>query len=124
MKRPAKRKTSHKTADVGGLNSTTGEKLADRITTAPLRVDEKAAQARIDAWLAELTAEEAKELRSLFAVKPTVNALIESFAESSPYLWELASRAPKRLLRLLNSDPDQHLITLLNQHSQHRVHQG
>jgi [glutamine synthetase] adenylyltransferase / [glutamine synthetase]-adenylyl-L-tyrosine phosphorylase len=117
MKRPAKRKTSHKTADVGGLNSTTGEKLADRITTAPLRVDEKAAQARIDAWLAELTAEEAKELRSLFAVKPTVNALIESFAESSPYLWELASRAPKRLLRLLNSDPDQHLITLLNQHS-------
>jgi [glutamine synthetase] adenylyltransferase / [glutamine synthetase]-adenylyl-L-tyrosine phosphorylase len=117
MKRPAKRKASQKTADVGGLNSTTSEKLADRITTAPLRVDEKAAQVRIDAWLSELTAEEAKELRSLFAVKPTVNALIESFAGSSPYLWELASRYPKRLLRLLNSDPDQHLIALLNQHS-------
>jgi [glutamine synthetase] adenylyltransferase / [glutamine synthetase]-adenylyl-L-tyrosine phosphorylase len=117
MKRPAKRKTSHKTADVGGLNSATNEKLADRITTAPLRVDGKAAQARIDAWLSEVAAAEAKELRSLFAVKPTVDALIESFAESSPYLWELASRDPKRLLRLLNSDPDQHLIALLNQHS-------
>src|SRR5262245_66031092 len=116
MKRPAKRRTSRKTAVVGGLNSTS-EKLADRITTAPLRVNEKAAQARIGVWLAELTAEEEKELRGLFAVKPTVKALIESFAESSPYLWELASRDPKRLLRLLNSDPDQHLTALLNQHS-------
>ena len=123
MKRPAKRKTPHKTAVVGGLNSTS-DKLADRITTAPLRVDEKVARARIGAWLAELTVEEAKELRSLFAAKPTVKALIESFAESSPYLWELASREPKRLLRLLNSDPDQRLVALLNQHSRNIASSG
>lgn len=120
MKRPAKRKiSSHKptVGRAGGGPNTTSEKLADLITTAPLLVDEKAAQARIGAWLSELTAEEAKGLRSLFIAKPTVNALIESFSESSPYLWELVSRDPKRLLRLLNSDPDQHLIALLNQHS-------
>src|SRR6185436_2622353 len=47
---------------------------------------------------------------------PTLATLIESLSESSPYLWDLASREPERLLRLLNADPDRHLADLLAGH--------
>ena len=60
-----------------------------------------------------MPAAEAKPLKALLAAHPTVNTLLESLAESSPYLWELASRDPQRLLRLLGCDPDRHLAALL-----------
>ena len=44
---------------------------------------------------------------------PNVDTLLQSLAESSPYLWELASGDPARLLRLLTADPDSHLAALL-----------
>jgi len=81
---------------------------------APRLIDRKKAQARVSDWLGELSSAEAKPLSALFAAKSTLAALMGSLSESSPYLWELVSRDPKRLLRLLNSDPDQHLIALLN----------
>src|SRR6185437_7456883 len=33
-----------------------------------------------------------------------------------PYLWDLTSREPERLLRLLKADPDVHLAALLADH--------
>ncbi len=90
-----------------------GVTLAERIVTAPHLVEPKAARARVAEWLAGLQAAEAKPLKALFAAHPTVNTLLESLAESSPYLWELASREPERLLRLLGADPDRHLAALL-----------
>src|SRR5690606_1813649 len=38
-------------------------------------------------------------------------------AESSPYLWDLASREPARLHRLLNAEPERHLDDLLGSHA-------
>ena len=55
-------------------------------------------------------------MNGLLAAHPTVKTLLESVSESSPYLWELASREPDRLLGLLQSDPDAHLAALLAEH--------
>ncbi len=90
-----------------------GATLAERIVTAPHLVDAKAARARIAEWLDGLQAAEAKRLKALLAAHPTVNTLLESLTENSPFLWELASREPDRLLRLLGCDPDRHLSALL-----------
>src|SRR6185437_2808898 len=90
--------------------------LAERIVTAPRLGDAKAARARIAEWLATLPAAAAKPLKALLSKRPVVATLIEALGESSPYLWDLASREPERLLRLLNSNPDKHLTTLLCDH--------
>ena len=60
-----------------------------------------------------LSRREAAPLKALLAAHPTLQTLLASLAESSPYLWDLASREPDRLLRLLNADPDRHLAGLL-----------
>lgn len=90
--------------------------LAERVATAPQLVDAGAARARVADWLSGIGDAEAAPLRELFAAHPTVNTLVESLAESSPYLWDLASREPGRLNRLLNADPDRHLAGLLAAH--------
>ena len=89
-----------------------GAILAERIAIAPKFIDSKAARARLADWLSELNSAE-KPLKTLLAKNPTVRALLESLAESSPFLWDLASRDPKRLLRLLQTDPDRHLASSL-----------
>jgi len=85
--------------------------LAARIVTAPQLVDADAAQARLAEWLAGLNP--AAPLETLLAAHPTLQTLLASLAESSPYLWDLATREPDRLLRLLHANPDRHLAGLL-----------
>jgi glutamate-ammonia-ligase adenylyltransferase len=90
-----------------------GVTLAERIVAAPYLVEPEAARARLSEWLAGLPGQQTKSLKALLATHPTVNTLLESLAESSPFLWELVSRNPDRLLRLLGADPDRHLAALL-----------
>ncbi len=121
MTPPAKRKPVRKKvvrkpaagAKALAPHPSSGVTLAERIVTAPRLVEPKAARARMAEWLAGLQVAKAKPLKALFAAHPTVNTLLESLAESSPYLWELVSRDPERLLRLLGADPDRHLAALL-----------
>ena len=87
--------------------------LAALISTAPQLIDPKAARRRVGGWLAGLPADEGKPLKALLAAHPNLNTLTESLAESSPYLWDLTSLEPMRFLRLLQSDPDEHLTVLL-----------
>jgi [glutamine synthetase] adenylyltransferase / [glutamine synthetase]-adenylyl-L-tyrosine phosphorylase len=94
-------------------HAVSGVTLAERIVSAPYLVEPKAARARFSEWLAGLQLADAKPLNALIAAHPTVNTLLQSLAESSPYLWELVSRDPGRLLRLLGADPDGHLTALL-----------
>jgi glutamate-ammonia-ligase adenylyltransferase len=101
--------TGHAAAQPRG----SGPTLADRISTAPQLVDAKAARARVASWLAELPRDAARPVASLLAAYPTVNALIESLSESTPYLWELASREPERLLRIMGADPERHFAALM-----------
>jgi [glutamine synthetase] adenylyltransferase / [glutamine synthetase]-adenylyl-L-tyrosine phosphorylase len=87
--------------------------LATRIKTAPQLIDAKASRKRVADWLAGLPADESIPLKALLAAHPTLNTLTESLAESSPYLWDLASLEPPRFLHLLQADPDEHLAVLL-----------
>ena len=87
--------------------------LSERIVTAPQLVDAEAARSRVVDWLGSLAPPEAAPVKALLAAHPILNTLIESLAESSPFLWDLASREPERLLRLLNAEPDRHLAELL-----------
>jgi glutamate-ammonia-ligase adenylyltransferase len=92
-----------------------GASLADRIARAPCLAAAKSARARVAEWLATLPADTGKPLKALLKTHSTVNALLEGLGESSPYLWELASREPERLLRLFGADPDRYLAGLLTE---------
>ncbi len=87
--------------------------LAARIAIAPQLSDAGEVRARFADWLNHVPAREGKSLKALLSAHPLLNRLLESLAESSPFLWELASREPARLLRLLHADPDAHLQALL-----------
>jgi len=119
MMRPTQQKAPRKTAvrkTTAGARGN-GKTLAERIAVAPRLVDPKKARVKVAEWLSELSSVEAEQIKALLADRPTVNTLLESLAESSPYLWELVSREPDRLLRLLHADPDQHLGALLVEQS-------
>ena len=117
MRSPAKRKPSRKRAAAKTVGTAaTGTTLAELISSAPRPIDARTARAGVSEWLAGLTAPDARLLKTLLANNPTVSALLEGVAESSPYLWGLVSHEPKRLLRLLQADPDQHLTTLLSEY--------
>ena len=94
-------------AGPGGLT------LIQRIVTAPQLAAPDAARGKLADWIASLPEVEAKRLRALLAEFPTAGVLLASLSESSPYLWELASREPERLLRLMECEPDRHLSDLL-----------
>ncbi len=87
--------------------------LYERIVTAPFLMEPDAAKARVAAWLASLDKEAGAALGALLTAYPVVRKLLESLAESSPFLWELASGDVKRLLALLKSEPESHLTQLL-----------
>jgi glutamate-ammonia-ligase adenylyltransferase len=66
-------------------------------------------------WLAEIrhTAPGAA-IGELLARTPAQRALIESIAAASPYLWQLATEDPARLLTVIESDPEARLRLLLD----------
>jgi len=114
MRRPAKKRTvRNKPVRKPAADAQSGATLAEHIVTAPYLVEPKLARAHLSEWLAGLPATQAKPLKALFAAHKTVATLLQSLAESSPYLWELASGDAARLLRLLTCDPDLHLAALL-----------
>ena len=111
-KKPA-RKPSADARSGGSRVPPAGATLAESMVRAPYLVDRKSAQARVSKWLAGLPGSQAKPLKALLAAHKTVATLLQSLAESSPFLWELASGDPERLLRLFACDPDKHLAALL-----------
>jgi glutamate-ammonia-ligase adenylyltransferase len=120
MRRPAKKrvvrnKPARKPATGTKRAPPNGATLAALINTAPYLVDAKAARARMAEWLAGLPGAQAKPFQALLTAHPNVSTLLQCLAESSPFLWELASGNPARLLRLLGADPEQHLAALLTE---------
>ncbi len=90
--------------------------LARAIVAAPRLNDPAAAQARVDTWLAGIgDSVGGKALAALLAAHPLLQIVIASLGESAPYLWDLATADPARLSRLLQSDPDRHLDSLLKE---------
>src|SRR6478609_318076 len=118
MRRPAGRKASPK-KEAGKSNhaaAAKGAALADLITTAPRLSDPDVARSRVSDWLADVSSADSKSLKSLLSKQPIIGTLVNSLAESSPYLWDLTTREPERLLRLLLANPEQHFATLLRDH--------
>jgi [glutamine synthetase] adenylyltransferase / [glutamine synthetase]-adenylyl-L-tyrosine phosphorylase len=106
MKRAAKR-----TARPAGPPIAT---LASRVAAAPRLSDAKASRARLDGWLSEIArSADGKPLKRLVADNARVEALLAGIADGSPFLWDLIEGDPARLLRILESEPDLHLSTLL-----------
>jgi glutamate-ammonia-ligase adenylyltransferase len=87
--------------------------LAQRVATAPQLSSPDEACRRIDEWLSELEGEETTALRRLLDDHPQARALILGIADGSPHLWDLARADPARLVRLLQSEPQSRLDTLL-----------
>src|SRR4051812_8258068 len=106
MARPVRKKTKPSEKDE--------KTLAIALADAPRLMDRKAAHARVAAWLTEIGRSAAgKALKRLITAAPKLEALLFGLADGSPYLWDLAAAEPDRLLSLLNSNPDVHLVELL-----------
>jgi glutamate-ammonia-ligase adenylyltransferase len=90
-----------------------GGRLAARIVTAPCLVEPAAAKSKVSEWLAGLAEGNGTAMRALLAAHPTVRTLVESLAESSPFLWDLVTIAPARFLAMMANEPERHLDDLL-----------
>ena len=90
--------------------------LAGRVAAAPRLFEPKEARARFEDWFAGISRNEAgKALKRLTGASAKVEALLTGIADGSPFLWDLAASDPARLLRVLESDPEQHLASLFRQ---------
>src|SRR5262249_44408804 len=118
MKRPARRKASSKKEARKSDNAPAarGVAFAELIAAAPRLSDPDAARLRVSDWLAGVSPADSKALKNLFSARPILGTLVDSLAESSPYLWDLIAREPDRFLRLLLANPDQHFSALLKDH--------
>ena len=88
--------------------------LADRVTSAPRLVAAKASRARLEEWLDGIgRTEDGKALKRQIAANAKLAALLAGIADGSPFLWDLIEADAARLARILNSDPDAHLASLL-----------
>ena len=88
--------------------------LAGTIADAPRLSSAKEARARVADWLSAIARTPAgKSLKQLADALPKLAALLASLAESSPFLWDLCTANPARLLVILESDPARHLQALL-----------
>jgi glutamate-ammonia-ligase adenylyltransferase len=100
------------------------DRRADRASVASrlaaqerLALASDAGRARVAAWLDAApadagTAAAMEALSRMMAARAQVRALIEATASSSTYLWGLVQADPARLVRLLDTDPDDSLAHL------------
>ena len=88
--------------------------LAARVGRAPRVKSATAARRRVQTDLyAEAPAGISKALATLSQKYPKIEALTEGLADGSPYLWDAVASQPSRWLTLLQSNPEEHLATLL-----------
>src|SRR5579872_2006224 len=87
--------------------------LVARLTSGPLLFAPKIADRLLQEWLSAIEAQQAAELDALFARFPGLRTIFAGIAEASPYLFDLLNADAARVLRILRSDPDQHLNLLL-----------
>ena len=92
----------------------TRQGLAFAVGDAPCLADPKAAQDRLAEWLSEAGDGAAgKSLKQLIGEAPRLEALLLGLADGSPYLWDLATAEPDRLLTVLTAEPGGYLAALL-----------
>jgi [glutamine synthetase] adenylyltransferase / [glutamine synthetase]-adenylyl-L-tyrosine phosphorylase len=90
------------------------QSLAARFVTGPQLFAPDDARQRLVGWLEDLAPEQREAIDAICAAHPLTRTIFESIAEASPYLFDLIRADPARSLRLLTSDPDQHITKLLS----------
>jgi glutamate-ammonia-ligase adenylyltransferase len=91
--------------------------LAARFVEGPRLFAPDQARRRLDAWLSDLTPEQANAIRGRAERYPHAGAILEGIAEASPYLFELIRADAARLIRLLECEPEIHLAELIKRTS-------
>jgi [glutamine synthetase] adenylyltransferase / [glutamine synthetase]-adenylyl-L-tyrosine phosphorylase len=87
--------------------------LVARLTSGPLLFAPKIADRLFQEWLSAIDAGQAAELGAMFGRFPRLRTIFAGIAEASPYLFDLLNADAARVLRILRSDPDQHLKLLI-----------
>ena len=96
--------------EMGGTNRPT---LAARFVAGPKLFAPEEAERRLAEWLGDISPEAATALKAISGSLPQAKAILEGIAEASPYLFDLMRADAGRVLRLLQSNPDDHLAALI-----------
>ena len=117
MKRPAKRATRKPAAKPTPTSRPKPQAtaLAQQIAETPRLSSPKEARARLAEWVDELGRAPGAALKRLLADCPKLDALLAGLADGSPFLWDLASSDPARLLAILEADPEQRFTDVLTE---------
>src|ERR1700744_3472286 len=102
-------------ADVGS------QSLAGRLIEGPQLADPDKANLRLTNWLSDIAPDDAAEFEELFTRFPQARRIFAGIAEASLYLFELIRSDARRALVVLQSEPDRHLVELIEQTRQ-QVH--
>jgi glutamate-ammonia-ligase adenylyltransferase len=97
--------------EMGGTDRPT---LAARFVAGPKLFAPAEAQRRLADWLGDISPDDAGALKDISAAFPQAKAILEGIAEASPYLFDLIRADAGRAVRLLQSDPDDHLAALID----------
>lgn len=95
---------------MGGADRPT---LAARFVAGPKLFAPDDAERRLADWLGDISPEAATALKAISGSFPQAKAILEGIAEASPYLFDLMRADAGRVVRLLQSDPDDHLAALI-----------
>jgi glutamate-ammonia-ligase adenylyltransferase len=87
--------------------------LAALFVTGPYLSVPDAAEERLSDWLSGLASGQAREFENLFVQFPHAKRIFAGIAEASLYLFDLVRADTDRALRILQSQPDRHLIELI-----------
>jgi glutamate-ammonia-ligase adenylyltransferase len=99
---------------VSRTTAPTAPTLRQLVAAAPKLGSPAKTHRQVDGWLQHIgRAAAGKSLKQMLAKVPAVRRLIEGISEGSPFLWQLATEDPARLLRLLDRDPEAHFAALL-----------
>jgi [glutamine synthetase] adenylyltransferase / [glutamine synthetase]-adenylyl-L-tyrosine phosphorylase len=86
--------------------------LVARFVDAPYVAAPGRAEQRLGDWLAELEPDQSAEIDGLLEY-PFAKTILLGIAEFSPFLFELIRADASRLIRLLKSEPEAHLASLI-----------
>jgi len=96
---------------MGGTDRPT---LAARFVAGPKLFAPEDAERRLADWLGDISPEAATALKAISGSLPQAKAILEGIAEASPYLFDLMRADAGRVVRLLQSNPDDHLAALID----------
>jgi glutamate-ammonia-ligase adenylyltransferase len=88
--------------------------LAARFAGGPAVTPGDDADARVTRWLDDIAGPQREAVGAIFDRYPLARVIVTGIAEASPYLFDLLRGNAERVHRVLTSDPDRHLVDLID----------